>query len=109
MFKEKQVGFEGKLQKAQFEKLFIRISAWAYPTDPKAKPKLLWHTTVLVDDPDHRDLNCVASEMLANAGHYFDQEIKQEEVDIYKPVPEGRVYVGKPEVVDTSAAPPPAK
>jgi len=107
LFKEMGTGFEQKLQKAQFEKLFIRVTAWEYPTDPKSKPRMLWHTMVLVDDPDHRDLNRVAAEMLANAGHYFDKEIKEEEVDIYKPVPEGRVYVGKPEVVETPPAPPP--
>ena len=107
LFKEMGTGFEQKLQKAQYEKLFIRVTAWEFPTDPKAKPKMLWHTMVLVDDPDHRDLNRVAAEMLANAGHYFDKEIKEEEVDIYKPVPEGRVYVGKPEVVETPPAPPP--
>jgi hypothetical protein len=109
LFKEKGTGFEAKLQKAQFEKLFIRVTAWSYPTDPKIKPRMLWHTTVLVDDPDHRDLNHVASEMLANAGHYFDKEIKEEEIDIYKPVPAGRVYVGKPEVVEEPAPPAPKK
>ena len=107
LFKEMGTGFLQKEQKAQYEKLFIRVTAWEYPTDPKSKPKMLWHTMVLVDDPDHRDLNRVAAEMLANAGHYFDKEIKEEEVDIYKPVPEGRVYVGKPEVVETPQTPPP--
>ena len=77
LFDEMQAGYMAKQQKAQYEKLFIRVTAWEYPTDPKSKPKMLWHTMVLVDDPDHRDLNRVAAEMLANAGHYFDKEIKE--------------------------------
>ena len=60
---------------------------------------------MIVDDPDHRDLNAIAAEMLAAGAPYFDKEIKEEEVDIYKPLPEGRVNVGAPEVVE----PPPAQ
>lgn len=101
MFKEKGTGFEAKLQRAQYEKLYIRVTAWQYPTDPKVKPKELWHTTMVVDDPDHRDLNAVAAEMLAAGSAFFDRESKEEEVEVYKPVPEGRVYVGTPEVVNT--------
>ena len=88
------------MQKAQYEKLCIRLTAWQYPTDPKAKPKQLWHTTMIVDDPDHRDLNTIAAEMLAAGAPYFDKEIKEEEVDVNKPLPEGRVNLGTPEVVD---------
>lgn len=100
LFKEKGTGFEAKLQKAQFEKLCIRITAWQYPTDPKAKAKELWNTTMIVDDPDHRDLNAVAAEMLAAGGPYFDKQIEEEEVDVNRPLPEGRVNVGTPVVVD---------
>jgi hypothetical protein len=99
LFKEKATGFEAKLQKAQYEKLCIRITAWQYPGDAKAKPKQLWNTTMIVDDPDHRDLNTIAAEMLAAGSPYFDKEIKEEEVDVTSPTPEGRVDVGTPEVV----------
>ena len=105
MFKEKGTGFEQKLQRAGYEKLYIRVTGWKYPTDPKAKPKELWHTTMVVDDPDHRDLNAVAADMLAAGSAFFDKESKDEEVEVYKPIPEGRVYVGTPEVVN----PPPTK
>ena len=96
---EKTPGYEAKLQKAGFEKLFIRVTAWEYPTDPKAKPKMLWKTVVVADDPDHRDLNAIAQRMLAAAAPFFDKEIKEKEVDIYQKLPEGHVQVGTPEVV----------
>ena len=99
LIKEREAGFEAKLQKAQFEKLFIRVTAWQYPSAPKEKPKDLWKTTMIVDDPDNRDLNQVYQAMLAAGAPYFDQEIKDEEVEIRKPVPEGKVKVGTPEVV----------
>lgn len=99
LFKEKETGFEAKLQRAQYEKLCIRLTAWKYPTDPKAKPMQLWHTTMIVDDPDHRDLNSIAAEMLAAGAPYFDKEIKEEEIDV-NTMREGRVNVGLPEVVD---------
>jgi hypothetical protein len=105
LFKEKSSGYEAKIQKAQFEKLCIRVTAWQYPTDAKSKPKQLWNTTMLVDDPDHRDLNTVAEEMLAAGSPYFDKEIKEEEIDIYRPISEGRVDVGTPEVVDDPLKP----
>jgi len=98
-------GFKAKAQKAEFEKLCIKLTAWQFMTDPKARAKRLWSTTMIVDDPDHRDLNAIAAEMLAAGAPYFDKEIKEEEVDIYKPLPEGRVNVGAPEVVE----PPPAQ
>jgi hypothetical protein len=99
LLKEWEPGYESKLQKAQFEKLFIRVTAWKYPSAPKEKPEELWKTTMLVDDPDHRDLNLVCKEMLAAGAPYFDQEIKVEEIEISRPMPDGRVLVGTPEVV----------
>ena len=42
----------------------------------------------------------IAAEMLAAGAPYFDREIKEEEVDVYKPLPEGHVNVGTPQVVD---------
>ncbi len=93
-------GFEQKAQKAQFEKLCIKLTAWENLSDPKARARQLWNTTMIVDDPDHRDLNTIAAEMLAAGAPYFDREIKEEEVDVYKPLPEGHVNVGTPQVVD---------
>ena len=88
LFKEKGTGFE----------------AWRYPTDPKAKLKQLWYTTITVDDPDHRDLNGVAAEMLRQGSQYFGKQIDEPEIDIYAPLPEGHVNVGTPEVVEPPAA-----
>jgi hypothetical protein len=98
LFDEKTPGYEAKLQKAGYEKLFIRITAWEYPPTPKSKPKMLWKTIMVVDDPDHRDLNKVASAMLAAGGPWFDKLHRKPEVEVRKPLPEGRVNVGVPEV-----------
>ena len=96
----RETGVEAQASKASFEKLFILVRAWKYPTDPQAKPEALWVTTMLVDDPDHRDLNVIYKQMLEAGAPYFDKEIKGEEIDIMKPLPEGHVKVGTPEVVD---------
>jgi hypothetical protein len=97
---EKTPGYESKLQKASFEKLFIRVTAFAYPTDPKAKPKMLWKTVIVADDPDHRDLNAIAAEMLRAGAPYFDKDIKKPEIEFPAGVPLGKVNVGTPEVVE---------
>lgn len=96
---EKTPGYEAKLQKANFEKLFIRVTAWEYPPTPTSKAKMLWKTVIVADDPDHRDLNVIAQRMLAAGAPFFDKEIKDKEVDIYQKLPEGHVQVGTPEVV----------
>ena len=100
LFKELQPGYQGKLAKAKYEKLYIRVTAWSYPTDPKAHNKQLWNATMVVDDPDHRDLNAIAEKMLAAGAPYFGRELATEEVDVYKPLPSGHVKVGTPEVVE---------
>lgn len=101
LFRNKGNGYEAKIQKAQYEKLYIRVSAWAYPTDPKAKTRQLWNTTMIVDDPEHRDLNVVAEKMIKAGAAYFDHDMQEEEVDIYTPLPNGEVNVGAPEVVQS--------
>ena len=100
---EKSPGYEAKLQKAGYEKLYLRVIAWAYPIDSKAKSKMLWKTTMVVDDPDHRDLNAIAQKMLEAGAPYFDKEIREPEAEIHKPLPDGRVNVGTPEVVPPKA------
>ncbi len=91
-----------KATKAGFEKLFILVRAFKYPPppDPTKKPEVLWVTTMFVDDPDHRDLNAIVKQMLEAGAPYFDREIKDEEVEILKTLPEGHVKVGTPEVVE---------
>ena len=93
-------GHEAKLQKATFEKLFVLVEAWPYPTDPKVKPKILWRTTMITDDPDHRDLNVIAARMIAAGAPYFGKEIREGEIDVSNPVAEGHVKVGTPKVVE---------
>jgi hypothetical protein len=102
--RQTEASFELKAQKAEYEKLCIKLTAWQYPADPKARAKQLWTTIMVVDDPDHRDLNAIAAEMLAAGAPYFDKEIKDPEVDVYKPLPEGHVNVGTPEVVELAAS-----
>ena len=98
---EKTPGFEAKLQKADGEKLFIRDTAWEYPAKAKAKSRMLWKTIMVVDDPDHRDLNAVAQKMFEAGVPFFDRQIQDREATIYKPLPDGHVNVGTPEVVPT--------
>ncbi|MBS0663781.1 MAG: hypothetical protein JSR48_11000 [Verrucomicrobia bacterium] len=100
LIKEREPGFEDKLQKANFEKLFIRVTAWKYPEKQREKPKELWKTTIIVDDPDNRDLNLVYQQMIEAGAPFFDREIDKEQVEITKKVPEGRVEVGTPKVVE---------
>ncbi len=101
VFDHRTAGYEAKLQKAGFEKLFIRVAAFAYPTDPKAKPKMLWKTIIVADDPDHRDLNKIAAEMLKAGAPYFDKDLKKPEIEFWHGVPKGQVNVGTPEVVQS--------
>ena len=96
----RETGVESQATKASYEKLFILVKAWKNPSDAKEKPQALWVATMLVDDPDHRDLNVIYKQMLEAGAPYFDQEIKGEEVDIMKPLPTGHVTVGAPEVVE---------
>jgi hypothetical protein len=97
-------GYEAKMQKADFEKLYIHVTAWQYPPPNPKKPKKLWKTVMVVDDPDHRDLNSVYKEMLAAGSAFFDRETTEPEVDVYKPLPEGHVRVGPVEVVEPAKA-----
>ena len=98
LYDEKTPGWEGKLQKASYEKLYIRVTAFAYPTKEHPKPRILWKSVMVVDDPDHRDLNLVAAKMLEAGAPYFDKQPKDPEIDVYQPLPEGHVKVGEPEV-----------
>jgi hypothetical protein len=97
----KTPGYEAGKQKAEFEKLFIRVTAFAYPTDKKAKLKMLWKTIIVADDPDHRDLNKIAAEMLKAGAPYFDKDIKKPEIEFWHGMPKGQVNVGTPTVVQS--------
>lgn len=99
LFKRFGPGFEAKLQKANYEKLFIHILAWAYPK-PGEKPKTLWMTTMNIDDPDNRDLNSVIPQMMAAGAPYFGRDANQEEVDVITAAPEGNVILGTPVPVE---------
>lgn len=99
-FRQREPDFEAKMQAAQQEKLFIRISAWKYPEQPGEKPVEYWKTTMVVDDPDHRDLNQLMQEMLAAGSGYFDRIIK-EEVRVNRDVPAGKVIFGRTEIIET--------
>jgi len=104
LMRQKTVGYEAKLQKASYEKLYIEVKAWQYPTSPQENPRVLWVAMMNVDDPDNRDLNTICREMLAAGGPYFDRAVDQPEVDVFKPLPEGTVKVGTPTVVEPTKA-----
>jgi hypothetical protein len=101
LMRQKEHGFEERLQKANFEKLFIRVTAWEYhepgaktPKGKKIKPRELWKTDMIVDDPAHRDLNLFIKEMFAAGGPWFDREMDKEEVTVSTDIPEGKVILG---------------
>ena len=71
--------FEEKLQSAQNEKLFITVRAWKYPEQKSEKPKLLWHTTMIVGDPKE-DLNRMGKAMLNAGVGYFDRMPENEAI-----------------------------
>ena len=99
--RQREPGYEAKLQAAQQEKLFIRVTAWKYPETKGEKPAEQWKTTMVVDDPAHRDLNGVAREMLVAGAGYFDRQIKEEEVKINSGVPQGKVTIAPFKVLET--------
>jgi hypothetical protein len=86
--------YEHKLHAAQKEKLFIRVTAWKFPGDRKEKPAEFWKTTMVVDEPDQRDLNELYPKMLAAGASFFDRHLKEEEVKIAAPLKEGAVKLG---------------
>ena len=99
LYADKEFGHEANLQKASFEKLFIRVTAWETPKAGEKHPRMLWKTIMVVDDPDHRDLNEVAATMLHAGAPMFDKLTKQKEVFVNTTLPEGHIKLGTPEVV----------
>ncbi len=100
LYDKRQWGaYEQKLLAAQKEKLFIRITAWKFPGDRKEKPAELWKTTMVVDEPDQRDLNALYPKMLAAGAQFFDRPMKEEEVRI-NPSKTGRVNLGPMTIVE---------
>ncbi len=103
------LGEEMKRQRADEEMLIIQVKAWQYPIEPKKKPKLLWMTSMHVDDPDHRDLNDIYKKLLAAGAPHFDRPVERDkEVVVDSRVPEGQVKVGTPTVVEDASASTPA-
>lgn len=104
---QKTPGYEEKIQRAGYEKLVIVVTAFKYPSGPKEKPQRLWKTIMHVDDPDHRDLNVMMTEMF-NAGGAFFGQLNEKEAEVWKPLPEGRVILGETKVIE-DAKPSPKK
>jgi hypothetical protein len=92
--------FEEKLQRADKEKLFITVSALRFPAKAGEKPQRLWKTIMTVDDPDHRDLNAVLPAMFDAGAAFFGQRVEQEEAQVTQPLPEGRVELGTPTIIE---------
>lgn len=104
--RQKTFRFEERTQAAQNEKLFIRVTAWANPAvqpakknGKPAKPKLLWKTTMVTDDPAHRDLNQFIEKLLAAGSGFFNRTVEKEEAHIETDLPEGYIRYGDLKVV----------
>ncbi len=75
-------GYMEKKVAAEGEKVFISVTAWEFPGfAAKGKPKMLWRTTMVVDDPA-MDLNEIGGKMLALGAPYFDREISEKEITV---------------------------
>lgn len=101
LIRQREAGFESKLQAAQTEKLFIRVTAWKFPEKSTEKPAQLWQTTMLVDDPANRDLNELSKEMLAAGADYFDRTMKREQVTVNPADRKGQVTLRPLEIIET--------
>jgi len=99
-------GVEARTQKAGYEKLYLRITAWKYPPDPKGRSARVWSTTMVVDDPDHSDLNVLAASMLAAGAPHFGRTIAEPELEVSQSLPNGHVKLGVSQVVDAPAPKP---
>ena len=60
---------------------------------------LLWKTTMVTDDPKHRDLNQFVDKLLAAGSNFFDQEIEKDEAFVRTDLPEGYVNIGDAKVM----------
>jgi len=96
-------GARDRATKAMYERLFITVRAWKYPKRPDEKPKALWIASMSVDDPDHRDLNAFYKAMLAVGAPYFDREMTDVEVSVFKPLRNGHVEIGETTVIEELA------
>ncbi len=97
--RQREFDAEGKLQKAQFEKLYVAVTAWQYPARPGDKPNQLWRTVMVTDNPDGRDLNLALPAMFAAGAGWFDRDIKEGEVTVKSTMPAGTVKLGPLEVI----------
>jgi len=91
---------EAKLQKAQFEKLYVAVTAWQYPARRGDKPNQLWRTIMITDNPDGRDLNLALPALFAAGAGWFDRDIKEAEVTVKSTMPAGTVKLGPLEVIE---------
>lgn len=100
LMSEKNTAYRAQVAKAEQEKLFIQLTAWDNPLPATGAPSKLWVTTMVVDDPDHRDLNEIGGKMLQAGAPYFGRNSKELEIVSNQALPEGRVTVGEPHRVD---------
>jgi hypothetical protein len=97
--RQRQPGFERKMQSAQLEKLYIAVTAWSPPVKGQ-KANQLWRTVMVTDNPDGRDLNQAMPAMLAAGVGYFDRNVPDDEVTIHATMPKGTVTIGPLEVIE---------
>lgn len=99
-FKQREPGFEEKMQRAQAEKLSITVSAWRLPAARGEKPHLYWRTSMVTDNPAGRDLNLAMPALVKAGAKYFDRETKEGEVTIKTTMPVGIVKLGPLNVIE---------
>jgi hypothetical protein len=105
VFAQRQIGYETKRQNAQLEKLFITVRALKYPESKQEKPKRLWQTTMILDEPDLRDINQVAKDMFLVGVQHFDRVLPKEGIVVSTDDPKGRVIMAPIRVLDSEEEP----
>ncbi len=91
LMSEKSAAYRARVAKAEYEKLFIQLTAWEKSSGGPVRGKQLWTTLMQVDDPDHRDLNRVAGEMLNAGAPFFGRVSQKPEVEVNPSLPDGGV------------------
>jgi len=55
----------------------------------------VWHTTMITDDPDHRDLNPFVDKLLEAGWRFFGRETQDEEEIVRTTLPAGYIRFGE--------------
>jgi hypothetical protein len=93
------------LNQALDDVYYVVASAFDYQAVAKGEPKLLWRTRMTVSSQGISVKQALPA-VMASAASHFGREMAESEIIHGHAVPEGKVEVGAPTVVDPLSAPP---